>query len=179
MTLNALKWFSEIFNYTKQRSASQRQLSFLSRITQTVVDAFLWFFSGVFGPCELRHGRNRWFEVVLDTLVAAKQPSCDKVKVRTLVTAPLTWVRLMTSSDFTIHTYIYTYIYWQQRADWPLTCCNSHIIPVTVLKIAIIKTILLYKTYNKCLSITRRYSFKIHLAKFQQEHVGDRVIKFV
>ena len=30
-----------------------------------------------------------------------------------------------------------------------------------------------------CLSITRRYSFKIHLAKFQQEHIGGRVIKFV
>ena len=25
-----------------------------------------------------------------------------------------------------------------------------------------------------CLSITRRYSFKIHLAKFQQEHIGER-----
>ena len=25
-----------------------------------------------------------------------------------------------------------------------------------------------------CRSITRRYSFKIHLAKFQQEHIGER-----
>ena len=70
--------------------------------------------------------------------VQATRTTGVKVKVRTLAISPLTWVRLVTSSALqsrkrqligmskcpryihTLHTFI-----WQQRADWPLTCCNN------------------------------------------------------
>ena len=61
-----------------------------------------------------------------------------------------------------IHTFI-----WQQRTDWPLTCCNSVI--KTVFKIAIIKTILLCTKWHKNVQYTSQY----HKAIFIQNSLGN------